>query len=936
MPHVRSYRKPTAMKIFLSVVTGEFKSYRLKLANQLGALKGEPFEIFVQENFRQGGDTLLAHLADLIGKCDVVIHLAGTASGYRPTAEHVRALYAHLSETPPDPIPDRSATQWEYQLAGILGKHVLVYVATETAPRDFTPEFTQSEQDAEIQREHLASLESSGQHYKRFSGHVNLIREIFYDLEINPELLKPNNLPFKSLGTLFKGRKEFLESIRSTLSQAEYRGHKRAAAITADAAAAAVYGLGGIGKTRAAIEYAHQHFDEYTALLFVRADSPEGLNANLAALCGPLVLDLKEQSETETEKQVAAALRWLQQHPGWFMIFDNVDTEAAAIAVEELLGKLSNHGQVVITSRLSRWSAAVDTLALDVLSLEDASAFLLERTEKRRRKKPNDVAQARTLAETLGQLALALEQAGAMIDANRYTFARYLEEWKRNHDSALAWFDERLMQYPKSVAVTWQTSFDQLTPPAQELLRLLAWFAPDPIPETILHIKVPDGNNDGAPLLTETVLEEALTDLERYSLVTKVNDTFSVHRLVQDVTRNSLVGDTDNRALTAALNWLNTAFESDPEEVRNWSTLDPLAPHAQACTLFSDAAGISDPTARLYDSLGILCYSQARYLEAEPLSRRALSIDEAKLGPDHPTVAIRINHLAQLLQNMNHLTEAEPLYRRALSINESSYGTGHPEVARSLSNLARLLHDTNRLSEAEQMFRRALSINESCFGSDHPTVAICLNNVAGLLNDANHLSEAEPLYRRALAIWEQSLGDSHPTLATGLNNLALLLQATDHLMEAEALYRRALSISERSLGTDHPNVARDLNNLATLLQITGRLTEAEPLYRRALTIDELRLGLDHPSVAVRLNNLARLMKATRRFSEAEPLSRRGVLILIKFTRDTGHTHQHLQRALDNYSGLLTEMGCTQKEIASTLYEMAPELYGDAEAEPVAG
>ena len=107
-----------------------------------------------------------------------------------------------------------------------------------------------------------------------------------------------------------------MQQIRDTLGRVDHRGHQRFAAITASATAATVHGLGGIGKTRAAIEYAHRHADEFTALLFVRAESPASLQQNLASLCGSLVLDLPEKEARETEVQVAAVLRWLQQHPG--------------------------------------------------------------------------------------------------------------------------------------------------------------------------------------------------------------------------------------------------------------------------------------------------------------------------------------------------------------------------------------------------------------------------------------------------------------------------------------------------------------------------------------------------------------------------------------------------------------------------------------------
>jgi hypothetical protein len=110
------------------------------------------------------------------------------------------------------------------------------------------------------------------------------------------------------------------------------------------------------------------------------------------------------------------------------------------------------------------------------------------RTDARRRKAADEAADARTLAVELGQLALALEQAGAYIVHHRLSFAKYLDQWR---DRVLEWFDERLMQYPRSLAITWQTSVDRLSETARRLLQHLAWFAPDPIPESLLEVPVP-------------------------------------------------------------------------------------------------------------------------------------------------------------------------------------------------------------------------------------------------------------------------------------------------------------------------------------------------------------------------------------------------------------------------------------------------------------
>ena len=214
------------------------------------------------------------------------------------------------------------------------------------------------------------------------------------------------------------------------------------------------------------------------------------MQQNIAALAGPLVLDLPEQNEKDQEIRVKAALRWLQNNPCWFLIIDNVDSPAAAEDAEKLLTRLHG-GHVVITGRIANWSAQVEVLDLDVLALDDAQDFLLKRTENRRKKNDDDPAQARALARELGQLALALEQAGAYISRHRLSFAEYVALWNTNWDKVAAWFDARVVQYHNSIAVTWQTSFDALLEADRQLLYRLSWLSPDPIPVTLLDVPVP-------------------------------------------------------------------------------------------------------------------------------------------------------------------------------------------------------------------------------------------------------------------------------------------------------------------------------------------------------------------------------------------------------------------------------------------------------------
>ncbi len=889
------------IQLFLSTVSAEFKGYREVLRRNLNL---PDVTIQIQEDFIAGGVPTLDKLDRYIRECDAVIHLAGDGVGslakprsidylnehYPELASHFPALAGFLS---PDG-PSLSYTQWEAWLALLHGRKLLICVPTPKARRE--KGFTCDPQQQVLQQEHLArlrGLEAYPEVTFRSIDHLTwqIQSSLFLELRTAAgQIQRPTTLPYAPLGELLKGRDGDLQTLQQQLGPIPEN------AATASTAVALI-GMGGVGKTRLAIEHAWRNAARHSAVLFAPASTPEALNRTLAALAA--VLDLPEKDATEEAVQRQAVIRWLGSHPGWLLLLDGIDSKAAAQAVEALLPQVSG-GQVLFTTRLSKWSAAVQRLPLEVLSTEAAAAFLLERTAGKRREEPDDPAMAHELAKDLDGLALALEQAGAYIDERGISFSRYRKDWQERREKVLSWFDPQLMQYPASVATTWLTSFQQLSGAAQTLLRRLAWLSPEPIPDSLLEVTVPAGDGDTAEPIEAM---DALVELDRYSLVSRSrqSDSFLLHRLVQEVGRQGQRQDPATSQLESALRWLDAAFQGDPQDVRSWPVLDPLAAHVQAVAGFANAAGLAEPTARLMNQLGLLLNSKAASAEAEPLMRRALEIAEAAYGPDHPTVAIALNNLAHLLKDTNHLAGAEPLLRRALAVAEAAYGTDHPTVAIALNNLAHLLQATNRLSEAEPLMRRVAEILEAAYGPDHPTVATAHNNLAGLLQATNRLAEAEPLMRRALAIDEAAYGPDHPTVAIALNNLAGLLQATNRQAESEPLMRRALVIDEAAYGPDHPRVASRLNNLAQLLQATNRLAESEPLMRRALVIDEGAYGPDHPTVAIRLNNLAHLLQATNRLSEAEPLMRRALTI---DEAAYGPDHPAVARDLNNLAGLL--------------------------------
>jgi len=698
------------------------------------------------------------------------------------------------------------------------------------------------------------------------------------------KLLPINNLPYLSMGDLFKGRETVLSDL---LRQQD------ATVTTAITQRMTMTGLGGIGKTRLAVEFAWEGFTRgvFRDVFFVRCGQDdktthskepsekneqqdqagiERLQAAVSKLGVKELLAIDGYAEKKNDILFAEVLGQLQQRDKWLLIFDNVDDMGMRDAVLTTLPML-NMGRVVITSRLSDWGSGVKKIELKKLDKEPARDYLLQKTESSRVKSENDKSLAEVLAgkNYLDGLPVALEQAGAYICRMKISFAKYLEEYSKNQKDVLAWEKKNKLpeDYPRPVLTTWQMTEQKLTEAERSMLYLAAFLAPENIPvelfeknaAAVAEIFPANTRMSKTPNNSLTAIREVLAGLADWSMAEFEGESFSVHRLVQETTRLRMDMEQQEEICKIVLSlFTNTDPGISPDDVRSWWYWKRMEGHIAVAVGCADNLQIKQPTFTLMNNLGLYYNTQARYAQAEPLYRRALEINEIALGSNHPTVATCLNNLATLLETTNRLNQAELLYRRALEINEKSFGKDHPNVARALNNLAELLRNTNRLKEAEPLYRRALEIAEKSLGPNHPNVAKTLNNLAELLRNTNRLKEAEPLYRRAFEILGKSLGPNNPNVATALNNLALLLKATNRLKGAESLIRRALEIDEKSFGSEHPKVAIDINNLAALLHATNRKDEAQKLFERAVKIFEGSLGPDHPTTQTIRRNLASL------------------------------------------------------------------------------
>ena len=741
--------------------------------------------------------------------------------------------------------------------------------------------------------------------------------------------------------SLVTGREEVLLDLEEKL------GSENIAVVTQ---VQAISGLGGVGKTQTVIEYAYRHRDNYSAILWARADTRETLISDFVSIA--IMLKLPERSAKDQNFAVNAVKRWLELHTGWLLIFDNAENPEM---INDFFPQFSR-GNILITTRAQAIGTLAQRIDIDLLPMEEGALFLLRRAKIIGFQDPltdaseTDRSKAQEISEVLAGLPLALDQAGAYIEETGSSLADYLSLYYEQRLELLKWRGEAAEDHPEPVATTWSLSFEkieQANPAAADLLRLCAFLHPDMIPIEIITV--------GAFVLNSSLLSIAddlfkvnmtIRELLRFSLIRRNSrtKTLTIHRLVQAVLKDSMDENTQRDWAERTVRAVNHIF---PEvEFKNWNRIEKLLLQAQTCAAlieqwnmeFPEAAQLIDRTAyylqerarfkdveHLYQQalkirehlfgmddletaksiyhLARLYRDQGKYESSEALFKKALSVREKILGPEHPEIANNLNHLAELYLMQGKYEEAEALSRRALNIWEKTLSSDHPIIAAGLSNLALLYRIQSKYEEAEALFKRALDIWEKALGPEHPDTARSLHSLAELYRIQSKYEEAEALFKRALDIWEKALGPEHPDTARSLHSLAELYRIQSKYEEAEALFKRALDIWEKALGPEHPEIADNLNHLAELYLMQGKYEEAEALSRRALNIWEKTLSSDHPIIAAGLSNLAELYLMQGKYEEAEALSRRALNI---WEKAFGPEHPNTARLKKNYNQLLSE------------------------------
>jgi tetratricopeptide (TPR) repeat protein len=726
-------------------------------------------------------------------------------------------------------------------------------------------------------------------------------------------------------------RNRYYTGYEQTL-QALYKAlHTKKAAVLTQA----LSGLGGIGKTQLALEYAYRYRDGYTDVLWIGADSPTVLLSSLVEVVKKLGLPMMEPLD---QQQVLSAFQsWLSTRRNWLLILDNVEDLAILDQIIPL-EETRQQGHIVLTTRAQAVGTWANKITVDTMPETEGATFLLRRAKVIPRNAPlhtaaeTDQEKALEITGELDGLPLALDQAGAYIEEAPSSLAEYLDLYREQRAALLDRRGIAASGHPESVTTTFTLSFTKVQkdqPAAAELLQLCAFFHPDAIPEALLV----QGTSHLSPLLQSTVsnpiqFREALTTLSKYSLLNRnvSAKTLSTHRLVQAILRDMMDEAMQRQWAEQVVRVMVRAFALEGSDT--WQNMERYAPHTLVCAEMIERLGLKDEmAATLLSRAGLYLRQRAGYTQAERFYEQALVFFEQLFGPEHPEVATVLNNRALVYQEQRRHAEAQHSFERALEILEKTYPPAHPDRARTMGNLAHCHWSQGHMRDALRIGQQAKILLERALGPQTLELASLLITLAAVYRDLGELQEAETLYQRGLAIQKQLLPPGHPSIALTFTGIATNQFLLHRYKSALDYNERALTMLKQTLGPQHPEVALCLFCLADTYMMLGDWKQAEEYNLRSLAIYEKIEGPILSDIAQPLHGLAMLAQLRGRFDQAESHYQRALSIL---EQTQGPDYPDLIALLRAYATLLYLKGQRQK--ARTLEARADAIERKIEGE----
>ncbi|WP_237047865.1 FxSxx-COOH system tetratricopeptide repeat protein [Lentzea guizhouensis] len=633
----------------------------------------------------------------------------------------------------------------------------------------------------------------------------------------------------------------------------------------------AIEGMGGVGKSSTVIEYAHRHTTDYDVVWWIAAENSDLIAQQLAELGQALRV-------TEPGEPVAAVVPrvWgaLQERERVLVVFDNAE-HPHTLAPYLPGGRV----RVLITSRFPFWTGVAAPVSIDVFTPQESSRFLAAKAPRLTAGEITEV------AERLGHLPSALDQAAALLCDGTFTPAGYLElldsrgrELLQRGVTVAAAGDA-----PIPVAASWMVAFDALQShdlAALQLLTLLAWLAPEPVPLTLIT-----GHPDLLPEpLARTVADplavaDSMRLLRERALIRVEADSLLLHRIPAALLRTIPTGTlptatTIDGPVTAAL-LLHRGRPEDPwDNPAVWPQWQRLLPHL----LIATALDRHDLLTTHHDTLVDLLDSVSAYLHTSGQPRHALShaqhahrLAHNHHGPDHTITLDASTRLAIRLSALGEYQAARELAEDTLTRRRRVQGDDHPDTLNSASNLAIDLSEVGEHQAARQLDEDTLTRRRRVLGDDHPDTLNSANNLAVDLSELGEYQAARELAEDTLTRRRRVLGDDHPDTLNSASNLAVDLSELGEHQAARELAEDTLTRYRRVLGDDHPDTLNSASNLAIRLRELGEYQAARELAEDTLTRRRRVLGDDHPNTLRTARNLVAILRELNQADQADAL-----------------------------------------------------------------
>jgi tetratricopeptide (TPR) repeat protein len=603
-------------------------------------------------------------------------------------------------------------------------------------------------------------------------------------------------------------------------------------------------GMGGIGKSSLALEFAHRYGSYFAGGVFwLYAASNETLQANLDR-CWDSLKPEEWRYEVKPETRLQVVRELFNQPIPRLLIFDNCEDPALFTAYRP---QASSGCRVLVTSRRSQWQlGSINLIALDTLPPLESRQLLQQLAAQPNINNYLSDDDADQLAELVGHLPLALHLVGSSLKFYfRKPVAEYIAALKNQRLVSLqtmvkptSKLHQNSINHFWSVRDTVEVSYrllpNESSQTCRRLLLIMAYCAPNVvIPWELLQAA--SGYDDDS--LTEYLWELAQAGF--------CNDQTQprLHPLMADV-----IIDLDAINYSACLVEVEQALIDLSQHYHDdWAMnkIEMLLPHLE----FAHRQSLQRPTydGQLAYQTGLCLQRQGKYPQAELLYREALAInDQAPQKPIAELLRLKYTfNLASILGKQNQYAEAKQAYREILTLREQKLGSMHPDVLVIKHNLAGIVGEQGDYAQAELITRELLAICEQTLGHTHPETLATKHSLAWAVGYQGRYSEAEQIYREVLTLRENLLGSNHPATLNTQHGLAWALGYQDNHAEAEKIYREVLAIREQMLGALHPDSLTSKYNLACSLSNQDRYREAEALFQQVLVEREKVLGKNH-------------------------------------------------------------------------------------------